>query len=278
MNQTGNTKYDLNDERVISVIDDVPLWSAPFGLKLLDSIEYKKNITCLDIGTGTGFPLIEVAMRLGNSSKLFGIDPWNNALKRVKEKIQVIGIKNIELLEGNAENMPFPDNHFDLIFSNNGINNVNDMAGVIQECHRTCKPKGRFIFTMNLENSMIEFYEVFKTVLEENNLGECIPDVEQHILQKRKPLNETEKILENAGFVIQHIDTDMFVMKYADATSFLNHFLIQLGFRPEWEKLIPYEKVHPIFLETEERLDADARMRNGLNITIPYVLFNCVNT
>jgi precorrin-6B methylase 2 len=55
-------------------IDELPIWSAPFGLKLLNYIGYKPNITALDIGFGTGFPLIEIAMRLGKESTIYGID------------------------------------------------------------------------------------------------------------------------------------------------------------------------------------------------------------
>jgi len=58
------TNYDLNNAETVSVVDELPLWSAPFGLRLLDKIKYKKNITAFDIGSGLGFPLLEVAMRL----------------------------------------------------------------------------------------------------------------------------------------------------------------------------------------------------------------------
>ena len=70
MDKYLNTKYNLDDSKIVSVIDELPLWSAPFGLKLLDKINYRKNITALDIGSGLGFPLLEVAMRLGNSCKV----------------------------------------------------------------------------------------------------------------------------------------------------------------------------------------------------------------
>ena len=55
---------DYDQDEFIKVFDELPLWSAPFGLKLLDFIRYKKGITALDIGFGSGFPLIEIARRL----------------------------------------------------------------------------------------------------------------------------------------------------------------------------------------------------------------------
>jgi len=41
------TNYDLNAKETVTVIDELPLWSAPFGLKLLEKIKYLKNITAL---------------------------------------------------------------------------------------------------------------------------------------------------------------------------------------------------------------------------------------
>ena len=103
------TKYDLNDKETVSVIDELPFWSAPFGLKLLEKINYKKNITALDIGSGLGFPLLEIAMRLGNTCKLYGIDPWEAAVERIKTKIRIYGITNVEMIIGVAEKIPLPE-------------------------------------------------------------------------------------------------------------------------------------------------------------------------
>jgi arsenite methyltransferase len=56
-----NTGFDIYNPDFISAIDELPLWSAPFGLRLLKEIKYRKNITVIDIGFGLGFPLLEVA-------------------------------------------------------------------------------------------------------------------------------------------------------------------------------------------------------------------------
>lgn len=40
-------------KKYIDGLDELCVWSAPFGLKLLEFVAYKKNITVLDIGFGT---------------------------------------------------------------------------------------------------------------------------------------------------------------------------------------------------------------------------------
>ena len=47
-------KVDTEDPQLVSVIDDLPLWSAPFGLKLLDIIPVRRGMRVLDVGGGPG--------------------------------------------------------------------------------------------------------------------------------------------------------------------------------------------------------------------------------
>ena len=45
--------------------DELPLWSAPFGLLLLEQVVMRPGLTILDVGAGTGFLTIELAQRFG---------------------------------------------------------------------------------------------------------------------------------------------------------------------------------------------------------------------
>ena len=44
--------------------DELPLWSAPFGLMLLEQVPLRPGMTILDVGAGTGFMSIELAAAL----------------------------------------------------------------------------------------------------------------------------------------------------------------------------------------------------------------------
>ena len=87
-------RVHAGDAALLSAQDDFPLWSAPFGLMLLNHIRLKPKIEALDIGFGSGFPLLELAQRLGNSSTVYGIDPDKAAHERI------YGYKPSEAIDG----------------------------------------------------------------------------------------------------------------------------------------------------------------------------------
>ena len=125
--------FNTEDIELASVLDELPLWSAPFGISLLDTVRLRKNINVLDVGSGTGFPIIELAQRLGESCVLYGIDPWETVNYRARMKVNKYNLGNVKIITGHAEDLPFEDGFFDLVISNNGINNVSDFEKAINE-------------------------------------------------------------------------------------------------------------------------------------------------
>ena len=265
LNQVVNT----DDVDLVSVIDDLPLWSAPFGLKLLDAIEIKRNINVLDVGCGLGFPAIEISQRLGASCRIYGIDPWEEALERAGQKLQVYNIENVHLVNGYAEELPFEDVFFDLIVSNNGINNVRDLNAVIRECFRVSKYGAQFIATLNLSDTMKEFYSVFKNVLEEFGLMDEIGKTNQHIYQKRRPVNEIKTLLEESGYSVKNILYDSFNIRFADGTAMLNHYFIKYWFLDSWKNILKTTDLEKVFDKVETDLNSYSE-KNGF--LLPFLL------
>jgi ubiquinone/menaquinone biosynthesis C-methylase UbiE len=272
-------KYLSNDfdlTAYVNVADECSIWSAPFGLKLLDYIDYKQNISAIDIGFGTGFPLTEIALRLGKSSTVYGIDPWSDAIERAKKKIDYYRITNIKIFEGVAESIPLRNNSVDLIVSNNGINNVSDINQVIKECSRIIKKSGQFIQTMNLDNSMFEFYRQLENILSEMNMRKEISLMRNHIYEKRRPLDEMISMIQGHGFLIKDLEHDQFNYRFSNGTAMLNHYFIRLAFMDSWIKILPENKLEQIFDTIERRLNDQAKILGGIKLTIPFVLINAI--
>ncbi|MGE5401423.1 MAG: class I SAM-dependent methyltransferase [Ignavibacteriales bacterium] len=266
--------YSFNDGDLISVIDELPLWSAPFGLKLLDSIVLKKNMTVLDIGSGFGFPSIEVACRLGRCSKVYGIDPWEAAIKRAQKKIDIFKIPNVELILGEAESIPLPDSSVDLIISNNGLNNVQQPDKVFQECSRVAKTGAQFVATYNLSETMKEFYQIFRQVLADHDLNEIIPLLQMHIDRKRPPMAEYEKLFSENNFEICQVEADSFKYRFVDGTAMFDYPFIQYAFMDSWLSLVPEDRVTEVFTEIESRMNNESSKNGEWSLTIPFAIFN----
>jgi ubiquinone/menaquinone biosynthesis C-methylase UbiE len=267
-----NNQFD--PVKVAIGLDELPFWSAAFGLKLLEAVEYKPGITALDIGFGGGFPLTELAMRLGNSSVVYGIDPWKELVERARIKIDCYGISNIRIIEGVAESIPLADRSVDLITSNNGINNVKDIDKVLSECARILKPGGQFLQTMNLEQSMFEFYGQMESVFNKMSLYKEIEQMHEHIAHKRPSIKKIKSLLQKHGFIIKGLEYDQFNYRFADGTAMLNHYLIRLAFIDSWKALLPVDKTGEIFTQIEQGLNEYARKYGGLTLSIPFALIN----
>ncbi|MFH2142681.1 MAG: methyltransferase domain-containing protein [Bacteroidota bacterium] len=270
-----NTDIDINPDKSAGLYDELPFWAAPFGLKLLDNIKLKKNMTVLDIGFGTGFPLTELAMRLGNSSKIYGIDPWEQAIKRAESKIEYYGINNVEIIRGVAENIPLEDNSVDLITSNNGINNVSDVDKVMSGCARIMKKGGQFVMTINLDKTMIEFYDIMEIVLKELKMEAELIKMQKQIYKKRKPLTEYKNLIEQHGFSVVKVIHDQFDYKFVDGTTMLNHYFIRLSFLDGWKSIFPTKKQDDIFKKIENYMNEKAYADGFFKLSVPFALIDC---
>ncbi|MDR3627045.1 MAG: methyltransferase domain-containing protein [Ignavibacteriaceae bacterium] len=266
--------YTFNKD-FISIIDELPLWAAPFGLKLLEKLKIGRNLKVLDIGSGTGFPLLEIAQRLGETSVIYGIDPWLDVLNRAQLKIANYRIKNAAVISGYAEELPFSKSYFDVIVSNNGINNVEDLNKTISECRRVSKKGAQFLFTMNLDKSMMEFYNVLKDELEKESDSISLDRLEKHIYEKRRPLSEIKMILNENHFEVKEVIEDKFYLRFADATTMFNHSFIKYWFLDNWKKIAPVRNTELIFDRVKSRLNSLAEEQGELKLSIPFAVINC---
>jgi ubiquinone/menaquinone biosynthesis C-methylase UbiE len=266
---TNYLSYKFEDsENFVSTFDELPLWSASFGLLLLKHLELKPNLTVVDIGSGAGFPLMELAARLGTSCKLYGVDPWKNANERAKQKIKNYGLANVELFESSAEKIPLEDNSVDLIVSNLGINNFENPPVVFRECNRVLKPGGKLALTTNLNGHWKEFYSVFEATLQQLGKNELLPLLKKD-QEHRGTVESISKLFTENGFTITRHYEESFEMKFLDGSAFLNHYFIKLGWLTTWMGIFPKGELEKIFSALEANLNSHAGKNGGLRLTVP---------
>ena len=99
----------------------------------------------LDVGCGAGVDTLFSAMMTGSSGTVVGIDLTPAMLKRAKKNLSKTDLKNVVFKEGSVENLPFPDETFDVVTSNGALNLVPDKARAFGEIYRVLKPGGRLM-------------------------------------------------------------------------------------------------------------------------------------
>lgn len=269
LNMASYLNYQFKDtESFINTFDEAPLWSASFGLLLLKHVELKSDQTVIDIGSGAGFPLLELAGRLGNSCKLYGIDPWKNANVRAHQKIENYGYSNVSIIEASAEQIPFENNTIDLIVSNLGINNFENPEIVFKECHRALKPNGKLALTTNLNGHWKEFYQLFYYTLENIDKANLIPILKKDE-EHRGTIESISKLFTNNNLTLTRHYEEQFKMNFIDGSAFLNHHFIKLGWLTTWIGLFPKAELLEIFTALELNLNDYAVKNNGLSLTVP---------
>ena len=100
--------------------------------------------TVLDLGSGGGSDVLLSAKRVGPTGKAYGLDMTDEMLALAEQNKAKSGLKNVEFLKGEIENIPLPPDTVDVVVSNCVINLSGDKDRVLREAFRVLKPGGRF--------------------------------------------------------------------------------------------------------------------------------------
>ena len=102
-----------------------------------------KGDTVLDIGAGAGTDVLISSLLVGDAGKVFGLDMTDAMHQKLHKNIEVMGVKNVYPLMGNAEDIPLDDETVDVITSNGVLNLVPDKDKAFKEMYRILKHGGR---------------------------------------------------------------------------------------------------------------------------------------
>jgi SAM-dependent methyltransferase len=100
-----------------------------------------QGLRVLEIGCGLGTDGAQFA-RAG--AKYTGIDLTEASIELARKRFELAGLRG-EFHIADAEQLDFPDNSFDLVYSHGVLHHTPDTAGAVREIHRVLKPGGRAI-------------------------------------------------------------------------------------------------------------------------------------
>lgn len=100
----------------------------------------------LDIAGGTGDLSYAFSKRVGPEGQVILADINESMLRVGRDRLADRGIAgNLEVVQANAESLPFPDNEFDVVTIAFGLRNVTHKEVALQEMYRVLKPGGRLL-------------------------------------------------------------------------------------------------------------------------------------
>lgn len=112
--------------------------------KVIKAIVNHQPENVLDIATGTGDLAISLAEK--GLKNVVGLDLSKGMLEVAEKKIKERNLQNqIELVQGDSENLPYENNHFDAICVAFGVRNFENLQKGLAEILRVLKPGGLFI-------------------------------------------------------------------------------------------------------------------------------------
>jgi len=110
----------------------------PFSLGVLDPGE-----DVLDIGCGAGMDTLVAAQMVGADGYVTGIDMTPDMAAKARRSVAEMGLANVTIVDGSAEELPFADAGFDVVISNGVIDLIPDKEAVFSEIARVLRPGGR---------------------------------------------------------------------------------------------------------------------------------------
>lgn len=113
--------------------------------KLIQRLNINKDSYILDVGCGVGGPAVYIADKTG--CRIAGIDINEVGVEMARKLAKNSNLEGrAEFHLGDAMEMPYPDNTFDLAISLNVMNVFEDKVGLFKEVLRVLKPKGAWAF------------------------------------------------------------------------------------------------------------------------------------
>ena len=125
----------------------------------------RPGMKILDLAGGTGDLTAKFSHIVGDKGQVVLADINDSMLKVGRTKLRDKGIVgNVNYVQANAEELPFPDNHFDIITIAFGLRNVTDKDAALRSMNRVLKPGGKLLvleFSKPQHDIMRKVYDLY---------------------------------------------------------------------------------------------------------------------
>jgi SAM-dependent methyltransferase len=154
----------------------------------LDRFDFRDR-RVLEIGLGQG---AESEQLIRRGARWSGLDLTKESVERVRARLELRQLPHVDLRQGSALQIPWPDESFDVVFSHGVLHHIPDIHTAQSEIHRVLKPGGRLIAMLYARNSL--------------NYQVSIRIVRRAMLAAAYPLRSTRWLRRAPEMLRQHLD------------------------------------------------------------------------
>jgi ubiquinone/menaquinone biosynthesis C-methylase UbiE len=191
-------QYEVLVAKLLSLWDEMLLFRIKTELNPAG-----KTGTVLDVGMGTGIVLRYMANdHEFDGFHFVGIDYFEDMVATAKARVASEGLADrIDCAVGDANQLDFPDNSFDLVISRATLHHLSDPTGALKEKYRVLKPGGFAIIHDARRDAPAETLAHFTKI--RKDLG-----MEPTNIEEKFTMAEMESFVERAGLSsVSHLDT-----------------------------------------------------------------------
>jgi FkbM family methyltransferase len=116
-------------------------WYSPEALL----IELKEGMTFVDVGCGDGFFSLLAAKKVGPNGRVYAVDIDAARIEILQKKANAVGLKNIVVAIGRAEDTVFCEECADIVFYSMVLHDFEDPVQVLRNAKLMLHQNGRVI-------------------------------------------------------------------------------------------------------------------------------------
>lgn len=167
-------------------------------VKVLTELSLRQGESVLDIGVGPGLLAYDMALTVGESGHVAGIDIADAMIAMTAARCE--GLAQTTFKAGEATALPFDDASFDAVVSTQVYEYVPDMDKAAAEAFRVLKPGGRLVVIDTAWDSLV-------VETSDRALTQRVCEVwDEHLAHPNLPAS-LGPILRGAGFDMARVDT-----------------------------------------------------------------------
>jgi SAM-dependent methyltransferase len=189
----------------------VPAQFAPCAEVMLRAAKPRIGERVLDVACGTGIVARRVAVAIGETGSVIGLDSNPGMLGVARAQPSKAGASNIAYLEGNGMQLPFGDSEFDLVTCSQGLQFFSDRGRGLAEMHRVLRPGGRVALAMWTGAKRSPIIDALNEA-GIRHAGVALAAAPFSLSDR----NEIEALLLTAGFALRHLDEHVIECRFED--------------------------------------------------------------